>query len=103
MKGVAIPYIVGLLIALIVLAIAAFLLYLYVLKNKPLSCPECGAKFAAWCSRCYLKSAGGSWSGANIIVGTELETCVKECGYWTSPEDICDNAEGPCKGVGVPP
>ena len=95
----AIPYIIGLLIAIIVLAVAVFLIYLYVIQKKPLSCPECGAKFAAWCSKCYLKS----WEGSNEM-SDELKQCVRdECGYWSNPEDTCENAEDACKGVGVPP
>jgi len=98
-KGVAIPYIIGLLIAIIVLAVAVFLIYLYVIQKKPLSCSECGAKFAAWCSKCYLKS----WEGTNTIMGTELEQCVKDCGYYSPSNDDCKAAEEDCKGVGVPP
>ena len=99
MKGVAIPYIVGLLIAMIVLAVAAFLIYLYVIQKKPLSCQECGAKFAAWCSECYLKG----WEGTNTIVDTELGDCVEECGYYTPSNNNCADAKDACKGVGVPP
>jgi len=100
MKGVAIPYIIGLLIAIIVLAVATLLIYLYVIQNKPLSCPECGAKFAAWCSRCYLKG----WGGTNNM-DDELKDCVSdtECDFWSSPSNDCTTAEDACKGVGVPP
>lgn len=101
MKGVAIPYIIGLLIAIIVLAVATFLLYLYVIQNKPLDCQECGANFAAWCSKCYLKS----WEGTNNM-DEKLRQCVNECGYWSCSGDGCNDcsaAQDDCKGVGVPP
>lgn len=95
-KGVAIPYIIGLLIAIIVLAIAVFLIYLYVIRKEPLKCQECGAKFAAWCSKCYLKGFEGTNTMSN-----ELKTCVEDCNFWTGPDNICDNAIDACEGVGV--
>jgi len=98
-KGVAIPYMVGLLIAIIVLAVATYLIFLYVIQKKPFSCAECGAKFSAWCSNCFLKG----WEGSNTIVGTDLEECVKDCGYYTPSNNDCSAAEEACKGVGVPP
>jgi hypothetical protein len=98
MKGVAIPYVIGLLIAIIVLTIATYLIYLYVIQNKPLDCPECGAKFAAWCSKCYLYN----WDGTNNM-NDELRDCVIECNFWSSPSEDCSAAEIHCEGVGVPP
>ena len=98
-KGVAIPYVIGLLIAIIVLVVAVYLIYLYVIRGEPLSCMECQAKFTAWCSKCYL----ANWEIDNTIVGTELEQCVQECGHWSTPNDDCSVAKDACKGVGVPP
>ncbi len=101
MKGVAIPYMIGLLIAIIVLVVAAYLIYFFVIQNKPLSCTECGANFAAWCSRCYMSG----W-GAVYNMDDKLRQCVSTCGYWSCSGDGCNDcnaAENPCKGVGVPP
>lgn len=101
MKGVAVPYIIALLIGIIVLTIAVYLIYVYVVHEPPLECQKCRALFASWCSKCYLQN----WDGENKIVGTDLEQCVKDCNLYTTPKNDCSHVDtkNACKGVGVPP
>jgi len=104
MKGVAIPYVVALLLGIIVLGIFVYMIYLHIVKNEPLDCSACAARFTTWCSKCFLLSESGSWSG-----GPEMDDGLKECVspskcnlYSGSGED-CTGAEDDCKMVGIPP
>jgi len=50
-KGVAIHYIVALVIGIIVVVIMVYLMYRYVSREK-LSAEECRARFIEWCTNC---------------------------------------------------
>lgn len=98
MKGVAISYVIALAIGLIILAVGAYLIY-KAMSEGSLECQECKAKFAAWCSTCYLSG----WSG-DTQLGQDLSECLDDCGLWASPaaDKDCVGAAPYCAGVGVP-
>ncbi len=100
MKGIAVPYIVALLLGIIVLGIIVYLVYLHIILKQPLSCQECGAKFVNWCAKCFLKE----WGGDNEM-DEELKDCVPRCNLGIAREggNECVGAEEDCKAVGIPP
>ncbi len=101
-KGLAIPYIIALVLAIIILAIGGYLMYRAFTEGK-LSCQECKAQFTTWCSMCYLGNP--PWS-ADYELGEDLSECVGSCGYWsgTDEDTKCTDTEAPdaCSGMGVP-
>ena len=100
-KGLAVPYIIALILGVIILAVAAYLVYKSVWGSK-LDCQECKAKFTTWCSICYL----ADWDKEYNL--GDLSECVDECGYWpgaTAGKDCkTDSVEAKeaCSGMGVP-
>ena len=98
-KGLAIPYIIALILGIIILAVAAYLIYKAVTGNQ-INCQECRAKFTTWCSVCYL----GNWD-KDYTLGDELSKCVDKCGYWTgaTADSKCDSdAKSSCASIGIP-
>lgn len=95
MKGLAVSYIIALIIGLIILAVGGYLIY-RALSEEALKCKECQAQFTGWCSTCYLSL----WSADNPL-GDELAECVSDCGYWPSvlPAQNCVGAKLACSGV----
>jgi hypothetical protein len=98
-RGLAVPYIIALILGLIILAVAAYLIYKAVTGGE-LDCQECKAKFTTWCSMCYL----ANWE-KDYELGEELSKCVSECGFWPGASEDMDcthsNADESCKGTGV--
>lgn len=105
MKGVAVPYIVALLLGILVLSIIVYIVYKFVVKS-PLSCQECLAEFTVWCSKCYLVNYPHTddWLNPGTGMSDELKECVKpeRCGL-SDPKDDCIGAQEVCKTVGIPP
>ena len=101
-KGVATSTIVALLLAIIVLAIMAYLIYRAVTKS-PLGCQECAARFTAWCSKCYiLHPPGISWDNPNVR-DDDLKECMPRCSITSGPDpERCNGAEDSCRTYGVP-
>jgi len=101
-RGLAIPYIIALILGIIILAVAAYLIYKAVTRDQ-INCQECRARFTTWCSVCYL----GDWEHENQL-GDELAKCVDKCGYWTGAiaSKNCnldkDEATEACASIGVP-
>jgi len=106
MKGIAIPYIIALILGIIILGIIIYMVY-KAWQGGSWDCVECKAKFTTWCSECYMTNMGkGAWTGGNKL-GEDRYNCVKACGYWSSPPETVDNqdctgAENPCQSIGVP-
>jgi hypothetical protein len=102
MKGIAIPYLIALILGIIILAIATYLIY-KTIKNGGLDCQDCRSKFVAWCSSCSLTNMGKtSWSGGSKL--SDLYDCVGECGFWTGAsgtDQDCTGAQDVCKAMGV--
>jgi hypothetical protein len=93
MKGVAIPYIIAILIGIIVLVIAVFIFY----KSSGgaiLTSEQCKARFLTWCTNCVMTG----WK-ANPIP-TELKDCLPGAGIINPPND-CTDAADKCKLIGV--
>ncbi len=110
MKGVAVPYVIAILLGVIVLAVAIYIIYKVVTEGA-LECEECRAKFTGWCSTCYLANSAdpANWQNEGSELGDELYECVKtKCNIWSNPSGAnqkcnSNNAQDACKNVGVPP
>ncbi len=100
-KGIAVPYVIALILGIIILAIAAYLIYKAIMGDQ-LNCQECKATFTTWCSTCYLSNP--QWSG-NYQLGKDLATCLDKCNYWpgVTLDTTCTNTNAPtqCKGIGI--
>ena len=98
-KGLAVPYIIAIILGIIILAICVYLIYKAISGDK-IDCQECKARLTTWCSICYLSG----WD-KDYELGEELSECVNDCGFWTgtTPDTLCDtNAMALCKGMGIP-
>jgi len=95
---VAIPYVVALLLGIMVLLIAIYVIYKYVVGSSPLSCSECRAHLSTWCSDCYLENypKDTGWSGGHKM-SDELKDCIRRCEIGDE-KDNCAGAETLCKG-----
>jgi hypothetical protein len=106
MKGIAIPYLIALILGVIILAIAVYLIYKSI-KNGGLDCQDCRSKFVAWCSGCSLipgNMGKPSWTEKGSELGKTLYDCVTKCGFWTGAsgsDQNCAGAQDTCKAMGV--
>ena len=101
MKAVAVPYIVAIVLAVIIIGVAVYLIYRIVVKS-PLSCEECRARFATWCATCYLSNPGTTdWIGGKGM-DDELKECATSCNLYSGDGLDCTNAADDCQAVGIP-
>jgi len=105
MKGIAVPYLIAIILGIIILAIATYIVYRS-MQDGGLDCQQCKAEFVAWCSSCYLANMDkATWTGGTKL-GETLYECVKKCGFWSPPENVddqdCQGAKEPCEAMGVP-
>lgn len=104
MKGVAVPYIIAIILGVIVLAVAVYLIY-KVITGETLDCEECRAKFTGWCSTCYLANTGQTtWINEGSKLGDKLAKCLNGCNVWTGVNENqnCVGSQDACKLVGIP-
>lgn len=100
MKGVAIPYLVAIIILIVIAAVVIFLIYMAI-KQGGWDCTKCKTQFTTWCTECYLANVDkANWAGGNEL-GGELSECVDACGYWSGAgtNQDCMGAEDYCKGM----
>ncbi len=83
-------YIVAFILGIIVLAIAAYLMYKYVTKSQ-LNCSQCSAELTAWCVKCYKIYGKTLWGGETSLMDTKLSECVVKCNLLSGPLNSCDN------------
>jgi hypothetical protein len=104
MKGIAIPYLITLIIGVIILAIGVLLIYL-AMKGESWDCQKCRTQFATWCSNCYLKNTKETtWIESGSKLGKTLYDCVTKCGFWTGASgegQECEGAQDACKPMNV--
>jgi len=97
--SIGVPYLIGIIIAVIALAIIIFVVY-EVLRGGSWDCVKCKTQFTTWCLDCYRANVNMTdWGGGNKL-GSDLYNCVNKCGYWSSasdPNQDCQNAEDACK------
>jgi len=75
-KGIAIHYILMLLVGILVVGIIVYFVYRYFTASKPISEAECRARIISYCTGCYNSQAPGTttWSG-----GPQLGSLYTDC------------------------
>ena len=98
-KGVAIPYIVALIIGLIIIVFIVYWVYRS-FTGKGVTCSECKSMFIEWCTRCAMANKGStSWS--TNVGGFPSCAGSGNCSFCTG--NTCANCQDSCKSVGVEP
>ncbi len=90
-KGVAIPYIIALVIGLIVLVLVAYWIY-RMFSTGAMSAEECKSKFIDWCTSCMNRR----WKGGSLPQA--ISDCLKNSfNILIGVNESCENATAKLK------
>ncbi|MEM5790457.1 MAG: hypothetical protein QXP77_00135 [Candidatus Aenigmatarchaeota archaeon] len=101
-KGVAIPYIVALVIGLIVIVFIVYWVYRS-FGGQGVSCSDCKSQFIDWCTRCAMVNKGSNTWTINAGGGAPLCARGGNCSFCTTAPYNCNSCQNDCKSVGVEP
>ena len=76
-KGVAIPYIVALVIGLMVIVFVVY--WVYKMFSSPVDCGNCKARFIQWCNLCATANPGSEWVNPVAVMPLDLMECADKC------------------------
>ena len=94
-KGVAIPYIIALVIGMIVVVFVVYWVYKS-FSSGVMSAQECKAKFIEWCTLCL----NNNWTGGSLP--SEISNCLNTTyGISLSANSNCTTAKSKCNSFGV--
>jgi hypothetical protein len=97
-KGVAIPYIIALILGIIVVVFIAYWFYRMFI-NPSLGCEDLKARMVQWCGSCALS---GATSGTSVPSGLDaISSCAYGITISTSSITKCNDIIDECKKVGV--
>jgi hypothetical protein len=91
---VSIQYIVAMILGIVVLLLAAYLIYVYIFKS-PFNCTKCTTEVTAWCGKCYKIYGKTGWDG--YMMDQKVKDCVSKCQLSSSSYDDCGAAFEFCK------
>ena len=94
-KGVAIPYIVALVIGMVVVVFIVYWVYKS-FSSTVMSAQECKAKFIDWCTLC----SNNNWAGGSLP--SEIRNCLNTTYGINLPTTTnCQTAKDRCNSFGV--
>ena len=94
-KGVAIPYIVALVIGMVVVVFIVYWVYKS-FSSTVISAQECKAKFIDWCTLCL----NNKWAGGSLP--SEISNCLSTAyGISLAANSNCQTAKDKCNSFGV--
>ena len=93
-KGVAIPYIVALVIGIVIIAFVVYWVYKS-FSSEGIECNTCKAKFLDWCSLCASANAGKeNWNVGVGILPLDIAECADKCKFHSKEDDCLKEGSG---------